>query len=559
MSEAVQEQAVGVVEQVTKAGADVAAGVSELMALSMNGKFGSEVTVILAAIAAILVVGLLFSPFRPSLSPVFSGLMISLGILGTFYGIYGALNEFEMNLARPPEEGEGISSDVMRKAVEGLLAKMKVAFVSSLLGLGGAVVFRIILLPLRFVVSLLSPRRPPVSVTLPKEVVDAIAAIKAAVAGDGKITLVEQMQKLHAVSCDKLDAVKQAISGEGDSNLVERMEKFRQDNLAKHDALLGVAQGINTSVVNAEDLLKDNRTEISAVGAKVDQFRKENLVEHGKLQGIAQTISTSTASTAQLLEQSNAKLSTLQWQVNAVNTSLLELLTVNRDGFKSLEGLTDTIREKLIGLLENLITDLNQIIATQLKEQLDALITSIDQAINKRFGKSIDEFKVAVGELNKWQKDHCDRVKRLTDDFKETAAAFVAVRDGIVLIEEKCAEIPKTMEKLEKVVEGGQSQLRQLNAEMTEFKANLDQARQKMDASSAALNDAAQASGDMVKATKGAMDEISKLLAKGVEDSDEFREQLLAIGKELAQYALAIAEKCEEAIAASQGGRSASQ
>ncbi|MDD9807066.1 MAG: MotA/TolQ/ExbB proton channel family protein [Gammaproteobacteria bacterium] len=137
-------------------------------------------------------------------------LMTSLGILGTFMGIFVALEPLEFT---PGKINESVSA---------LLSGMKTAFVTSLLGLLFAIVFK-------------------VSFSFKRS---------------GK----EKTSPEHQDLVGHLDGIRQAISGEGDSSLVTQMQKLRDENRDGFDNLKGLSETIRGALVeNLENLIGEIR------------------------------------------------------------------------------------------------------------------------------------------------------------------------------------------------------------------------------------------------------------------------------------------------------------
>jgi len=130
--------------------------------------------------------------------------MTSSGILGTFLGIFIALAGLDFG----PEQ--------INDSIQSLLMGMETAFVTSLLGLAFAIVFKV-LVP--------TQRR-------------------------------SQSQDL----TEHLDAIKQAIAGEGDSSLVTQMQKLRDENRDGFTKLDGLSETIRDALVkNLENLTQEIR------------------------------------------------------------------------------------------------------------------------------------------------------------------------------------------------------------------------------------------------------------------------------------------------------------
>lgn len=186
------------------------------------------------------------------------GLMISLGIFGTFYGIYSVLQELDFGDKREIDESLAL-----------LLQGMKTAFASSLLGLGGAVVYKLISVAIQATL-------PGRKVQPNEDVVAALHSIREAIAGNGDGSL---MKKLESVEI-RLGQVKQAISGDSDSSLAAQMQEMINQNRT----------GFENLTTEMQNLRNENRTELGKLGTSIQGLREESKTGFGKLDGLAEAI-----------------------------------------------------------------------------------------------------------------------------------------------------------------------------------------------------------------------------------------------------------------------------
>ena len=150
-------------------------------------------------------------------------------------------------------------------------------------------------------------------------------------------------------------------------------------------------------------------------------------------------------------------------------TQVQKLRDENRDGFKRLDGLTETIRGSLVKNLETLINDLRNIIEKQLGESLRGLITNIEEALIKQFGSTFVQFNDATQALKKWQEDHRVQVEQLT-------AAFNLAAQNVTRIAEDCQSIPPTMDQLRTIVQTAHRDVESLNRQVEAFAGMRQQA-----------------------------------------------------------------------------------
>ena len=161
---------------------------------------------ILVLVSVSLVVFFWLGYRRPTFRPAAPALMTSLGILGTFCGIFIALYEFDTSPGR------------MNESIATFLGGMRTAFVTSLLGLFVSIVFRSV------------ESRFPTA------------------AGTEEAVSPEQREVL-----ERFDAIRLAIAGEGDSSMVTQVQKLRDDlrNIIANQ----LAESLRNLIRNIEEAL----------------------------------------------------------------------------------------------------------------------------------------------------------------------------------------------------------------------------------------------------------------------------------------------------------------
>lgn len=141
----------------------------------------------------------------------------------------------------------------------------------------------------------------------------------------------------------------------------------------------------------------------------------------------------------------------------------------NREGFKKLDGLSEAIRGALVENLQQLMTDIREVIGEQLKRQLEQLVAEIREVIIERLGNTFIDLKDATIALNEWQRQHRAQVEQLT-------AAFNLAAERIAAIALDCEKIPPTMERLREIVETAHRDVEALNRQVEAFAGMRQQA-----------------------------------------------------------------------------------
>ena len=140
-------------------------------------------------------------------------LMVSAGIIGTFWGTFIALGGFET----------GTGADAMIESIPAVLGGMKSAFITSLIGLASAFILRIC-------IKSFLPEAEPKPNQIEKGFSDLLRDVKESISDEGDKSLSTQIGALQAQYRDSASELKQAIAGDGDSSIATQLTKFRNEN-----------------------------------------------------------------------------------------------------------------------------------------------------------------------------------------------------------------------------------------------------------------------------------------------------------------------------------------
>ena len=395
-----------------------------------------------------------------------AALMTSLGILGTFCGIFVAIYPLEFN----PGEVD--------KDAKMLIGGMRVAFVTSLIGIFAAIVSRFIWEIRK--TKILPP--PP-----DQNIVRLLDAIKNAIAGDGDSSMVAQMQelrnenregfkkldgvseKIDSVSEEtrnaliaRLESVKSAIAGDGDLSVTAQMQKLHDENRERFEKIDSMSEEARKMLIDRLESVKNaiaGDSDLSVV-AQMDKLRDENRGEFKKLDGLTEEMRNA------LVDRLESVKSAIAGDDDSSMTAQMDKLrNENREGFKKLDGLTEEIRNALVKNIAELIAKIQEEIANKLVKSVVDLTEEIRRAFSDHLGKAFEDFNAAAQAIKKWQEDHRQHVEQLTEAFEKSA-------QGIERIRADCESIPKTMEDLRAMVEAANVQQKELAEHLRVF-ANL--------------------------------------------------------------------------------------
>ena len=133
---------------------------------------------------------------------------------------------------------------------------------------------------------------------------------------------------------------------------------------------------------------------------------------------------------------------------SGVILELSELRKENKEGFATLDGLADAIKDALVDNLEKLIEEIRTVIVDELKKSMEQLIATIDKTINETLGKKLNEFNESVDQLREWQVENKADMESLKEKLSDIIADFQEVVLGVKTIKNECTEIPPIMKEI---------------------------------------------------------------------------------------------------------------
>ena len=399
---------------------------------------------LLVLVGCLLLFGLSF-PFK-RLRDIAPALMVSAGIIGTFWGTFIALGDFQTGA----ESGGGLDHQAMVESIPKVLGGMKSAFVTSLIGLffgfGSKIGFRLI------------PEKMQDALPHEKDALNLLRDIKSGISGEGDKSLSSQIERLQAEYRVGASEIKQSIDGGGDSSIATQLTRLRNENsdgFKNSDArLAGLANAEQTKAMMDElrgDLLPPLTEATGSLGAikegiagdgdssvvsRLAQLRGDNNLGFQQLDSRVKDTASDTLNALNQVKEGIAGDGD-----SSVVSRLSQLKEENSRGFAKLDsqlkGLADTIIDAVLKGLVKQMEETNKI----LRQQLGDMIERIEEALIRQFGETFKQFNEATQAIKKWQEDHRAHVEQLTAAF-QTAAA------GITRIRADCESIPATMEQL---------------------------------------------------------------------------------------------------------------
>jgi DNA repair ATPase RecN len=198
---------------------------------------------------------------------------------------------------------------------------------------------------------------------------------------------------------------------------------------------------------------------------------------------------------------------------------LAEIKTLNA----SIAGDNDTTLITQIQKMRTSITDkqdelkksFDQFAEGMVNSNIDALAEAIDKVmgefnttVNEKLGKTFDDFRNAVDNLNQWQSDYKGQIDSQTENMKTVQTSLGTVTDSL-------DKVAKSLEEITVIKEKFDAMLEQLNAQL---QGSID-----FSTAMKGLSSEIEGSGKMIRdelndITRGAADEMEKTVNKTLAD-----------------------------------------
>tara|TARA_B100000959_G_C14960455_1_gene615578 strand:- start:1068 stop:2273 length:1206 start_codon:yes stop_codon:yes gene_type:complete len=357
----------------------------------------TEITVIVAVIMFCFVYSLIvyfsdniekaqrYARFTPSL-------LVSIGIFGTFLGIFFSLVDFNVNK--------------VDESIPNLLSGLKVAFGTSIVGLFLSLSFRAIVLYKPHKIKSKDEADVRDLLTKMTEVKDAISA-------DNESSVITQLQKLRTATVDSLNEIKKSFSdfakemSQNNVNaLIEAVQKVMEDFNAKINDQLGESfKQLNSSVENlvvwqnnykthVENLNEQIQTAISGITSSQESLKQ---------------ISTNMESLPKTTEALKEIITTIQGQIDNLNNQLEAFAIMKEKAVdavptieKNLNDMTESL-SKSVSSIENMSSEIRDSVKQSIKETNDALINQIkglDEQMQKEVTRVIEIMGTKLASLS---------------------------------------------------------------------------------------------------------------------------------------------------------------
>jgi len=357
----------------------------------------TEITVIVSVIVLVFLYSIMnyfsadavkaqrYARFTPSL-------LVSIGIFGTFLGIFFALVDFNVNR--------------VDESIPQLLDGLKVAFGTSIVGLFLSLTFRAVIL--------YKPKK--IKSEEDGDVKDLLAKmteVKDAISSDNESSVITQLQKLRSETIDSLKEMQKSFSdfaAEMSQNnvnaLIEAVQKVMEDFNAKINDQLGDSfNQLSKSVEKLVEWQNNYKNHVETLNEQIQTAISGITSSQESLKLISQNMESLPKSTEAFRDIMN----TVQGQIDNLNNQLdafAQMKDKAVDAMPTIEKNLNKMTESLsssVSSMENMSNEIKDSVKQSIKETNDMLINQIkglDEQMQKEVTKIVEIMGSSLSSLS---------------------------------------------------------------------------------------------------------------------------------------------------------------
>lgn len=358
-------------------------------------------------------------------------LLTTIGIFGTFLGITIGLLQFDPT-----------SMETIDASMPALLGGMKLAFLTSIFGMGSSVVVK------AWSLAVARTRAPKDSRTadvigLLQAQHDALKDVRSALSGEGDSSVVTQMARLRTEMVDVVRNVQAAISPGGTKSLGERL-----------DALMAESKGVGKLLLADMGKLTVAQSEISAAmahsAAHLESIKK----------GIAGEGDTSV--------------------VTQIQKARTDLRDESEQIQQKLEVMRNDAAENARGLqaeLKSFAEKVSELGSKALIEALSDVIKDFNRRLTEQFGDNFRRLDESVQKLVTWQDQYRQQMADMKAAMDKSAESVQNSEHALAGVREHASSIPAAIGQLTPIIVTIQGQLDDLARHLDALAEVRDKAR----------------------------------------------------------------------------------
>ena len=364
-----------------------------------------------------------------------ASILTMVGVFGTFIGIYIGLQEFN------PRE--------LQDSIEVLLDGLKLAFLTSIVGIGSALLLKGVISPL---VQTLQKEPDPIEKANEKAVEDVI---------------------------NKFVSALKNVETSGESNLSSKLETLTAAVERVGGENRGVLDDIKSGIADGQnDILKQLETLTTTISGEHNQLREDRKTTRDVLRDMRKDLTDAQGETLKQLEtltntvsdKSDLIIVSQKDEATETRRMLVDIQSELTDGqgknFIQLRTLTKTVsyehnqlRKEFETFSKNVAESITELATKELISSLAKVIENFNTQLSTQFGDNFKQLNAAVGQTVKWQEQYRQDMDKLADEFRIAADSIDKSRDSLKsiadsssAIADRSGSIVTSAEKLEPIL-----------------------------------------------------------------------------------------------------------
>lgn len=454
--------------------------------------------------------------FLPSLAA-------SIGIFGTFWGIFVGLSEFD--------------STNIQASVPPLLEGMKTAFCTSLAGMLGSLMLKAVY-----------------------HVIDDVESFNKAKAEAKANDEAQKAEAEEKAKADKEAKAEEEAKARAEAEAKEA-EKLKADNEAKEKA--EIEQKLNKERKEILDTLNNIGGDLNEI-KNILKGQKDDKDSSKHPNGILLDMNTSISTLVNSINDENTGLKAIKQSQGTAVENLGQIKNYlsgsgvnaeNPEGIsKQMERSANTIKRTVEEKFDNFYQEFSKMASESMVEQLTIVVDKFDTALNDVVAQSFKDLQQSTIELNQWQKEYKLMVETENQNMRELIDRITPLIDKYEEAKQSIQMVSQELNKMERTLQGitgSGEQLAQHGRDLAEQNQRLDESlydivdvgenakkvipviTQRMNE---IINDIKSGSSIIKSSVQSVSEELSTNVREFAQQSTVFRDELISSQKQNDEY-----------------------
>ncbi len=323
-----------------------------------------------------------------------ASILTVIGIFGTFLGIYIGLNKF--------------NATAIEASIPGLLQGLKLAFLTSLVGIGSA-------LNLKFI-ALFQERRD-----LDGEAIKKFANVLKGVKTSEDSELSSKLERLTTAIEKEGKTTRDVLEDMGNG-----LTNLQGKTLAQLETLTNTVSHKNDLIIASQkDEATETRKTLTDMQSELTDRQNKAFIQ---LRTLTKTVS---SEHSQLRTDNEITRDVLRDMRNNLTDIQGKTLTQLRTLTETVSSEHNQLRKEFENFSKNVAESITELATKELISSLARVIDQFNTQLSTQFGDNFKQLNEAVGKTVKWQEQYRQQMDKLADEFRIAAKSIDDSRDSL--------------------------------------------------------------------------------------------------------------------------------